>query len=317
MNHLESSFTGKNAFWRYFIMLLAIFTATNTIGSVPLLIALGIKISDDPEIIDRLSANSSDLSPLGLNDNIDLLILIFPFIIGLIAFVLLIKPLNERSLGFTINGTGTFRWNRFIIAALVWLILSTIYLFGSRQIDPSNFVLNNTSGTLIPLITISVLFIPFQASFEEILFRGYLMQGFTVLLRNRMFPLVITSVLFGLMHSWNPEVEAFGFWKMMSQYILFGLIFGIITILDDGAEAAMGAHYANNAFLLVMNTTENSALQSDAVFRQLNVYPWIELASLFMIGLVAILIFKVVFRWRNFSVLLANVEPGNQRVQVS
>ena len=73
----------------------------------------------------------------------------------------------------------------------VWygLILSAVYFFIYLKLDPSNFSLKNTSETLIPLILISLFFIPFQAAFEEVLFRGYLMQGFAVILRNRWFPL--------------------------------------------------------------------------------------------------------------------------------
>ena len=52
----------------------------------------------------------------------------------------------------------------------------------------------------------------------------------------------------------------------MPQYIVFGLIFGIITILDDGIEAAMGAHAANNIFLCIMVTNESSALQTPALY---------------------------------------------------
>lgn len=282
-------------------MLIAIFAAINTIGAIPLIVAMGIKSVSDPEIISRLSADPNDLSLLGFNPNINLFMLLFPFVVGLIAFILFIKPLHARTLKITINGTNTFRWNRFFISGLVWLILSAIYLFVFIKLDPSGFTLNNTSLTLLPLIAVSVLLVPFQASFEEIVFRGYLMQGFTLLLRNRMFPLVITSVLFGLMHSLNPEVEAFGFWTMMPQYIIFGLIFGIITILDDGTEAAMGAHTINNAFLLIMNSNESSALQSDALFIQKNIYPWIEFASLFLIGILAILIMKIIFRWKAFQ----------------
>ena len=78
---------------------------------------------------------------------------------------------------------------------------------------------------------------------------------------------MMTSVLFGLMHAFNPEVEEFGFFTMMPQYILFGLIFGIVTILDDGIEAAIGAHAANNIFLCIMVTHNSSALQTPAVYR--------------------------------------------------
>lgn len=297
-------------------MVIVVFAATNTIGALPLLLVMGIKAVSDPGIITEISANPSDLTPLGLNQNINLILMVFPFIIGLLAFFVLIKPLNNRTIKSVINGTNSFRWNRFVISALVWLILSGIYLFVCIRINPSNFSLNNATLTLVPLIIVAFLLIPFQASFEEILFRGYLMQGFTVLLRNRFFVIVITSVLFGLMHGLNPEVETFGFWTMMPQYILFGMIFGIITVLDDGIEAAMGAHTANNIFLIVMNTNESSALQSDALFRQHNIYPWTEFAALLIMGILAIIIMKKIFRWKTFPVLFARVEPGLSTDQI-
>jgi len=305
MNHLESSFTGKNAFWRYFIMIVAVLAVSNTIGSIPLVIAM----LKNPSAISDLSANPSDLSPLGLDPNISFIYMLIPFVIGLAAFVLLVRPLNGRTIMNVINGTGTFRWNRFFISAGVWLIISIIYLFINLKVDPGNFSLNNVSSTLIPLVIISVLFIPFQAAFEEILFRGYLMQGFTVMLRNRLFPLVMTSVLFGLMHSLNPEVDEFGFLTMMPQYILFGLIFGVITILDDGIESAIGIHAANNAFLCIMVTNEASALQTPAVWVQHAIHPWIEFGVMLLMGIVTVLILAGIFKWKSLTFLASTVEP--------
>src|SRR5664280_899513 len=219
MNHLESSFSGKNALWRYLLMILAVLAASNTIGSIPIFISMGISSAADPAVLKRLAADPNDLTVLGISSNTGLVMMLVPFIIALLAFILLVKPLNGRSLKKIINGTDSFRWNRFFISALIWVIMSAIYLFGCLKADPSNFSLNNKSATLIPLILISVLLIPFQAAFEEILFRGYLMQGFTVLFKNRFFPLIMTSVLFGLMHGMNPEVKAFGFWTMLPQYV--------------------------------------------------------------------------------------------------
>jgi len=307
MNHLELSFSGKNAFWRYLIMVAALFAATNTIGGIPLIIALGIKSAGNPEIISQLAVNPSDISVLGLNPDIYLLTMLFPFMVGLGTFFLLIKPLNQRTFLQVVNGTGSFRWNRFFISAFIWILVSLIYLFASLKMDPGNFVLNNTSGTLMPLVIISLLLIPFQAAFEEVLFRGYLMQGFANIIRSRWFPLVMTSLLFALMHVMNPEVKEFGFWTMMPQYLLFGLIFGLITILDDGIEAALGAHAANNAFLCIMITNESSALQTPALYRQLEINPWYDLVSMLVMGLIVIAALKVIFRWSGFSVLLKKV----------
>jgi membrane protease YdiL (CAAX protease family) len=315
MNHLESSFAGKNAFWRYFIMLLVILAATNTIGAIPLFISMAISSASNPQVLSELAARPNDLSPLHLDPNVGLLIMLFPFIIGLLTFILLVKPLNDRLPAKVINGTDSFRWNRFLISALVWTVVSAIYLFINIKLDPSNFSVNNNTVTIITLALISVLFIPFQATFEEIIFRGYLMQGFAVLFRNRFFPLVLTSVFFGLMHAFNPEVRDFGFWTMIPQYVLFGIIFGVITILDDGIEAAMGAHTANNIFLCIMVTNESSALQTQAVYEQHTIYPWTEFLTMLIMGVVIIFILKAIFKWKSFSVLLSKAEPGTVKIQ--
>jgi CAAX amino terminal protease family. len=315
MNHLESSFSGKNAIWRYLLMILAVLAASNSIGSIPLFISVSSRAAIDPSVLTRLSENPNDLSVLGVSSNTGLLMMLFPFIIALAAFILLVKPLNQRSLTKIINGTNSFRWNRFFISALVWLIISAIYLFVCLKADPSNYSLNNKSATLIPLIIISVLLIPLQAAFEEILFRGYLMQGFTVLVNNRFFPLIITSILFGLMHGVNPEVKAYGFWTMLPQYVLFGLIWGIMTILDDGIEAAIGAHAANNVFLCIMVTNNSAALQTGALFEQHIVYPWFELSTMLIMGLLFIFVMNRIFKWNNFLKIFGRVER-NKIIQV-
>ena len=88
---------------------------------------------------------------------------------------------------------------------------------------------------------------------------------------------------------------------MMPQYIVFGLIFGLITIFDDGIEAAMGAHSANNIFLCIMVTNESSALQTPALYQQHNIHPWTEFGALIISGIVFILILKMIFKWDNMS----------------
>jgi membrane protease YdiL (CAAX protease family) len=288
-------------------MFAVILIVANTIGSLPLLISLYLKQGTDPAVFTKFAANPDDFSIIGLSPNTGFVIMLFPFIAGLIAFILLVRPLNNRTFIMTINGTSTIRWDRFFISAAVWTILSALYFFVYLKLDPANFSLNNKTGSLILLSLVSILLIPFQAAFEEVLFRGYLMQGFAALVKNRWFPLIMTSLLFGLMHAFNPEVKEFGFFTMIPQYVAFGLIFGIITILDDGIEAAMGAHTANNIFLCIMVTSESSALQTPALYQQYNIHPWMEFSALCITGIVFISILKVIFRWDNFSLLFGKI----------
>jgi uncharacterized protein len=308
MNHLESTFSGKNGFWRYIVMFAVVLIVSNTIGAVPLLIAMLIKLGSNPAVFSQIAANPNDFSVIGLSQDTGLVMMLFPFMAGLIAFIFLVKPLNNRTLKMTINGTGKIRWERFFISGTTWLILSALYLFFYLKLDPANFTINNKTASLIILSVVSVLFIPFQAAFEEVLFRGYLMQGFTALVKNRWFPLIMTSILFGLMHAFNPEIKKFGFLTMIPQYVVFGLIFGIITILDDGIEAAMGAHTANNIFLCIMVTNESSALQTNALYEQFNIHPWTEFVALIFTGIVFILILKMIFKWGKFSLLFKRIQ---------
>lgn len=289
-------------------MFAAVFVVSNSVGALPILIGLLIKSLSDPEIFATFAASPNDYSVMGFSSNTLLALMLFPFIAGLTAFVLLVKPLHSRTIWTVISGTAGIRWNRFFISMLIWLGLSALYFLFYLKIDPENFALNNRSISIIFLALISIGLIPFQAAFEEILFRGYLMQGFTALIRNRWFPLIMTSVLFALMHGLNPEVKEYGFLIMMPQYILFGLIFGIITLLDDGIEAAIGAHTANNAFLCIMVTNRSSALQTAALYEQYSIHPWIEFGALLVVGVIFILILKKLFGWKSFSVLLGKVD---------
>ena len=100
-------------------MIVAIFAATNTIGALPLIISIGISAASDPSVIDKLAANPNDLSILGLDPNIYLLEMLFPFIIGLVAFILLLYPLNGKRLKQVINGTNKFRWKRLAGSAII------------------------------------------------------------------------------------------------------------------------------------------------------------------------------------------------------
>lgn len=291
-------------------MVASVFIVSNTIGGIPILISLALKSVSDPGTLARIAANPNDLSVLGLSPNAVFVMMMFPFIAGLAAFILLIKPLNNRSLKTTINGTGKIRWNRFFISAFIWLLLSALYLFLYVKFDPSNFKINNQTISLLILSVLTVIFIPFQAAFEEILFRGYLMQGFAALVRNRWFPVLMTSILFGLMHAANPEIKAFGFFTMIPQYIVFGIIFGIITVMDDGIEATMGAHTANNIFLCIMVTNGSSALQTPAFYEQFSIHPWVDFAALILTGIVFILILKIIFKWGSMRLLFAKITPG-------
>ncbi len=144
----------------------------------------------------------------------------------------------------------------------------TLVSFGiGYSIDSSEIVFQFNLGKFAVLFLISIILFPFQIGLEEYLFRGYLMQHIGVLVKNKWFPLILTSVLFGIAHSANPEVGAIGFWKMMIFYVGTGLLLGIMTLMDDGLELALGFHLGNNLLASLLVTADWTALQTDAIFK--------------------------------------------------
>ena len=147
------------------------------------------------------------------------------------------------------------------------IVLITLVSFGiSFYNDPSEVVLQLDPVKFGILIVISLLLFPFQIGLEEYLFRGYMMQHLGVLLKNRWMPLLITSILFGVFHSANPEVAEMGY-TIMVFYIGTGLLLGIMTLMDDGIELALGFHFGNNLLAATIVTSDWSALQTDAAFK--------------------------------------------------
>ena len=305
----ESALKGKNGVWRYILMFIVVFIgAANIIGGIPLLIIIVINSLKNPEVVEATSDNLADLSVYGIGSNLGLILMIIPFIAGLIALYLLMKPLHGRAFLTLFNGGGKVRWKRFFFSALVWTAIMILYLWGSMRLDSDNFSLNNLSSSLIWLVLIAIILIPFQTSFEEILFRGYLMQGAGAWFGNKWAPLLLTSLLFGLMHVLNPEIKEWGFWVMMPQYITHGLLFGLIVVLDDGIEIAMGAHAANNVFLSIFLTQESSVLQTAAVFEQHEVYPWQDFIGLLVLSIVFLTIMAITYKWGSGKISGINID---------
>lgn len=91
------------------------------------------------------------------------------------------------------------------------------------------------------------------------------MQALGLLTKNKWFPLIVTSVVFGVLHLANPEIEKIGNLALIF-YIGTGLFFGITTLMDEGTELALGLHASNNIVAAFLVTTDWTVFQTDALF---------------------------------------------------
>ncbi|MBK5720253.1 CPBP family intramembrane metalloprotease [Dysgonomonas sp. Marseille-P4677] len=309
MKHLEKALTPGNQFWKYIVVLIISFFLASLVGSIPLYIVLIYKLIQSGGNLIEL-ANFSDISAfssIGISSNVVLFLIMLPLVLGVFILFLFVKLFHHRTWQEIINGTKNVRWRRVFVGAGMWAAILAVSLIIDYIIDPSNFVCQFDIISFIPLVFISLLMIPLQSSFEELAMRGYFAQGIGALTKNRWMVMIIPSVIFGLLHVANPEVKEFGFWIMMPQYILMGMMFGLISILDDGIELAIGIHAANNVFISLFTTHAASTFQTDAVFSIQEMNPYKELISLVIFGLILILFLYKKYNW-SFSTLNKKVE---------
>ncbi len=256
MNYIQQANKGKNEPWMFLLTFLL--TAGLFIYSLVIFLFFsdGIDLAKQQQMLFELVPSKNFWLAFNL--------LPFAFLLGLLF--LLVKKLHQRSILSLTTSRKKVDWSR-VFFSFSLIVLITLVSFGiSYYNDPSEVVLQLDPLKFGILVVISLLFFPFQIGLEEYLFRGYMMQHLGVLLKNRWMPLCITSILFGVFHSANPEVGEMGY-MIMVFYIGTGLLLGIMTLMDDGLELALGFHLGNNLLAATLVTSDWSALQTDAAFK--------------------------------------------------
>ncbi|WP_109853364.1 CPBP family intramembrane glutamic endopeptidase [Aquimarina sp. AU58] len=252
----------KHEWWRYLIGLVIIFIFWQFIGIIPLFIGAFINTGDLQTL---MVAAESNFTSLDMNSNLFLTLVIISFISGLLGLFIAAKFLHKQKIRELTTTRKKIDWKRIWFTFFLVSSINIVFFVISYYVEPEIYKLNFEMIPFLILALISLFLLPLQTSFEEYLFRGYLMQGIGVLAKNKWLPLIITSVTFGLLHGLNPEVEKLGY-IMMVFYIGTGLLLGIMTLMDDGMELALGFHAANNIMAAMLVTTDWSAFQTNAIF---------------------------------------------------
>ena len=227
--------------------------------------------------------------------------LLFPFLLDFIVFLSAIKWIHRRPILSVFTKRDRFDWCRvflsFILVFLILLITTCIQIYFSDDI-----IWNLQWEDFIPLVIISLVMIPFQTTLEELLFRGYLMQGLKKNLGSNLFAVLISGCCFGLMHIGNPEIEAIGY-HVLSYYMIIGIFLGCLAVFDNGLELSIGFHAANNMFAALIVSNDWQVFQTDALFLDYST-PEFSLNMLILsiaFLLVLVFIFKKIYRWKSLK----------------
>lgn len=261
---LEQGIKSQNKFWLYLIGSILIIIAS-FIGQIPFSVAVLFKTFTGKEVMP--TDNAAIMKIFEPNLTLFLVMISFAFAFAGIYFV--IKYLHHQTLLSVTTARRKVDWKRIGFSFSIWTFFTLLSFVIVYLTSPENCVWNFKLVPFLILVAVGSILIPIQTSTEEYVFRGYLMQGFANLAMNRWFPLMMTSLIFGMMHIFNPEVAKMGY-IIMIYYIGTGLFLGVITLMDDGIELALGFHAANNLIGALLVTSDWSVFQTHSLFKDLS-----------------------------------------------
>ncbi|MDG1573069.1 CPBP family intramembrane metalloprotease [Robiginitalea sp. M366] len=291
--YIEQGYRGNLGIWKYLIL---------PLGFIALMVLNYLATLASPVPVETMMADM--IRQFGRNGT--LVILLVPLAFGLfvvLGWTRLVHPQSIRSLT---TSRRRVDWKRIFFAFGLWGLLTVLITGVDIWLSPDHYVWNFRWDAFWKLAVIALLLIPLQTSFEEYLFRGHMMQGLGIMAGNRWVPLVVTSVLFGLMHLGNPEVEKLGYWSMV-YYIGTGFFLGIITLMDEGLELALGFHAANNLVTALLVTADWTAFQTDSLYRDVSspALSWDAFIPIFVVFPLLLWIFGRKYGWKNWKSRLA------------
>lgn len=190
------------------------------------------------------------------------------FVPAFIAPFLIYKFWHRLPFKRLLTYAETFAWRR-LFAALFAVIIGYSLISGVEYVlDPSeydNVTLHTDWNGFFILLAVTLVFLPIQSASEEILCRGYLNQGLSLITRNPWVAFVITSAFFALLHLANPEAEG-QIWPYMIDTFIFGMAMCWLSYEDQGLESAIGMHIGNNLFVFVLLGYADPSLPQSAIF---------------------------------------------------
>ena len=254
---------GRNHWWRWIVGFVVIVVAWVGVGSVALGLAgcgffgatnlFGIECSRGE--FTGTGALSAQLVIFGLG-----------FVVGLLGIWLTLKYVHGKGLGGVVTGRSRFDRSRFLVGMLAALVASLALFAVDVYLFRWEASFRAPDWEFLVFFLVAAVMIPFQAGFEEVFFRGYILNGLVQLFRNRVFLAVVTGVVFGLPHVLNPEPGEYGVVPFLSALVASGIFFAVVVLLDGGLELAWGYHFVNNFFLGVVANTDVSPIETPSLY---------------------------------------------------
>jgi uncharacterized protein len=258
--YLDSARQGENKWVRYLLAVGLILIMWQIVGAMPyVFLIVGGSILG---LVDYTPGTGSlpEIDPL-LSFTAFMLASVF-FLLGIF---LAVRFIHKRRFLSLITPARAIAWRRIIEGSVVWFALSALTSLIEALLYPGRYTWSFDPLRFIPFMILALIFIPIQASTEELFFRAYVLQGVGLRNRNIWLLSAISGILFMIPHLLNPEASV-NYPLLSLFYFFMGAFLAYITLREGCLELALGVHIANNLFSILVANYTISVLPSPSLF---------------------------------------------------
>jgi membrane protease YdiL (CAAX protease family) len=164
---------------------------------------------------------------------------------------LAVAGLQRRPLACVLGADCRLSRAHFARGLLAALIMGVVGEIAFYVIDPSLHRSEVAIGDWLFWLAPFALALLLQSSAEEVLFRGYLIQSLAARFRNPWIWAFLPTLIFALLH-WEARASGMMNAAILVSIASFGMAALIATYLTGDLGAAMGIHFGNNLFALLI-----------------------------------------------------------------
>ncbi|YAF98316.1 MAG: type II CAAX prenyl endopeptidase Rce1 family protein [Nodularia sp. CChRGM 3473] len=213
--YVEAARWGKYRGWRYVLGLVIILFAWLVVGTVAsLLVAIAIGGQEG-----FAAFRQADYSTLGSVGSFLVIMAGFPCFLG--GTLLTVSLIHRRPPLTLITAQEKISWCRVGHGFVAWFVpFCLIGGLGQYLFYPDTFSFNSDLATFALFVPIALVLTAIQTTTEELFFRGYIVQGASIVWTNRIFLAIVPAAIFTLPHLGNPEAIAGGWLTVFVTYFL-------------------------------------------------------------------------------------------------
>ncbi len=237
-----------------------------------------------PLVRELFNKNSKIFYFIGLN------LTFIPLLLSIFLIYFIYHKFKPKKLITTQNKVLFYRiFTGFFLWFLIQLIIMIFTLVFFKESLKFNFNFNN----FLIFLLLTLILTPIQTSTEEILFRGYIQEFVSTIIKIKFLPVVISAILFALPHLANPEVTDKTIFFF--TYFAMGILLSYLTQKYKGLEYSLGIHFANNFFTIVFVNYPDTPLPSSPLFLLIKpVNPLQTLIETALCCLIVVIIIKII-----------------------